>query len=272
MRKLAMTHPAATTRVGVLACTSRAQEYMRRILRSLGYAPLVFTSVEELAALGSGASKLRALFAGGHPIDIAERDSKLLADIRVVIGPRVPVLYCPLGNAPRAIYQGVADEVVPDSSQHFVDLCIAVSEFLESHGLRSLPPLLRWEGYAFDLLRSAVSFAGTEVRLAPLSFDTALALFYNAGRTVTPERLESILPSGRARPSNPPFGKIVHGLQVSLELGCGHGWDLEIEPCSGYRLFRSSHDAGAGYPVDSLPGPLETVPQERVHQTVSLNL
>lgn len=266
-----MTNTAATTRVGVLACTLRAQEYMRRILRSLGYAPLVFTSVEELAALGPAASKLRAVFAGGHPIDIAERDSELLVGIRAVIGSRVPILYCPLGNAPRAIYQGVASGVVPDSSQYFVDLCIAVSAFLESHGLRGLPPLLRWDGYAFHLLRGEVSFANREVRLAPLSFDTALELFYNAGKTVAPECLESMLPSGRARPSKPSFGKIVHGLQVSLELGCGHGWGLEIMPCEGYRLFRSSQEAIIDRPVDSLQAPLTTAPRELSAQTASLN-
>ena len=265
-----MINTAATTRVGVLACTQRAQEYARRILRSMGYAPLVFANVQELAALGPNASKLRMLFVGGHPIDIAERDSRLLVGIRAVIGSRVPVLYCPLGNAPRAIYQGAANGVIPDSSQYFVDLCIAVSEFMESHGLRGLPPLLRWDGYTFHLLRGEVSFAGRQVQLVPLSFDTALELFYNAGKTVTPECLKSMLPSGRARPSNPSFGKIVHGLQVSLELGCGHGWDLEFMPCEGYRLFRSCL-ATIGHSVGSLQRPLRTTRRELSDQTVSLS-
>lgn len=238
-----MIHTTTPTRIGVLACTRRTQEYVRRILRSMGYAPLVFANVQELAALGSNASKLRMLVVGGHSTDIAARDGELLASIRAAIGERVPLLYCPLGNAPRAMYRGIADGVVPDSSQYVSDLCQALRGFMESFGLRGPQSSLHWGGYAFHLLQGAVTFADKEVRLPPLSFDTALELFYNAGQTVAPGCLASVLPIGRARPTEPSFSRIVHDLKVSLELGCGHGWDLAAMPGGRYKLFRTGQEA-----------------------------
>jgi hypothetical protein len=242
-----MSCSAASRRAGVLAYTLRAREYMRRALRSQGYAPLVFTSLDELSAMGPGARTLDLLLVGAHlDADGLEHDD-LLREIREVIGPYAPMLSLRFQHAE------ASSRANTTPMRFFSDLYGAVVSFLATHGFETSHPRLVWDDYAFDPFNRVVAFERRQTRLDPVAFDVALELFFNADQKVTRAALRQMLPSGERghvlhRIEN--IGSVIKEVRSSLKLRGLHGWTLETYPHAGYRLTR------AGNPPPPTPSPV----------------
>src|SRR4030088_2562684 len=101
-----MIRSVAKRRIGVLAYASGEREYARRVLRSLGYAPLVFTKLDELTAMGADATTLDMLYLGNTPVTDS-KGREVLEGVRVSIGPDVPVLHAAAQKNARAKLHGV---------------------------------------------------------------------------------------------------------------------------------------------------------------------
>jgi DNA-binding winged helix-turn-helix (wHTH) protein len=236
-----MFRTAATRRVGVLAYTFRTREYARRVFRSLGYAPRVLVSLDELAAMGPDASTLDMLLLG----DVPPTDAKgrmILERVCEVVGPGVPVLLVGMQKAGCVNPHVATAGVVTASPRFFGDLFLGIVSFLDAVGLERPPPRLSWGEYSFDPARTVVAFANRETRLDAVAFDIALELFFHAGRTVTKKELSLMLPSdeeGAARFRIQNIGSVIKELRSSLRLRDLHGWQLETLPHVGYRLMRA---------------------------------
>jgi hypothetical protein len=235
-RDSVMIRSVAKKRIGVLAYASGEREYARRVLRSLGYAPLVFTNLDELTAMGADATTLDMLYLGNMPATDS-KGREVLEGVRVVIGPNVPVLRAGLNRA-RAKPQGV----VPGRLRSFSDYYKLILSFLDaSCGLESVRSRLLWGPYTFDPLNTTVTFAGQTVQLDDVAFEITLELFFNAGRTLANKRLKQMLSLDRTA-----FGqgedyltRTIADLATKLRLSGAYGWRLETLGPDGYRLSRA---------------------------------
>lgn len=232
---------AATRRAGVLAYTPRSREYTRRVLRALGYSPLVFTSIDEILGLGTRASTLDVVVLGDAP-DTDSHGRSVVEALITAVGPDVPLLQAPLVKRPRAAPRLNEADGVATTPRFFSDLYRAILSFLDSHGLASTPRLLCWDRYAFHPIERIVAFNDEEVKLDGVDFDIALELFFTAGQPVSKRWLRSMLPSGEQganwhRIDN--IGCTVDDLRVALQLHGPSGWTLETLGDEGYRLSRS---------------------------------
>ncbi|MDM0077406.1 hypothetical protein QTH90_23570 [Variovorax sp. J2P1-59] len=252
-----MSRLAAKRRAGVLAYTLRAREYMRRTLRSQHYAPLVFTRLDDLIAMGPGAKTLDMLLLGDAP-ELDSQGQPLLAGIRSVIGPDVPVLRLQLQNDAKHIHRrATAEGDFPLSPRFFSDLYRVILSFLDAHGFESSPSHLAWGDYSFDPLRRAVAFEKREARLDAVAFDIALELFFNTDRTLTRKALRQMLPSGEQGQTGyriDNIGSVIKDIRSALQLRGSRGWALETFPHAGYRLMRMA-------PAPPLAPPLPSVSQ-----------
>lgn len=233
--------PAARRRVAVLAYTVRAREYARRVFRSVGYAPLVFVSLDELVELGPDASMLEMLLVGDAPAEDS-LGRPVLQTVRQLIGQQVPLLHARLARdaAPSA----PPTDVATASPRYFGDLCIAILSLLGAIGIDKAPLQLTWGDYTLDPARRIVAFDGRQVRLDPVAFDIALELFFRAGQLVNKRTLTLMLPpneQGMERRRIENIGSVIKELRSSLRLRDLHGWRLETHPHLGYRLVQTEN-------------------------------
>lgn len=244
----------AKRRVGVLAYAAGEREYARRVLRSLGYAPLIFTNLDELTAMGADAMTLDMLYVGNLPVTDS-KGREVLEGVRVSIGPDVPVLHAGHQEV-RPKVRGVAASL-PRSFSDFYKL---IRSFMSARGFESNRSHLAWGVYAFDPLDRGVSFADHNVQLDAAAFDIALELFFNAERTLSHKRLKQMLYLDKPvfRNSDDYLTHTITGLATDLRLCGTYGWSLETLGPAGYRLSRveaRTSDLGAEtvpHPVDQL--------------------
>ncbi|SCK61737.1 DNA-binding response regulator, OmpR family, contains REC and winged-helix (wHTH) domain [Variovorax sp. HW608] len=221
----------------MLAYTLRTREYARRAFRSLGYAPLVFASLDELIELGPVASGFDMLLIGDAP-SLDDRGSPVLVAVREAVGPKVPLLHVCIPGGAGAMPPPT--DVSTASTGFFGDFCSAILfSLLDASGMEEPPPRLVWGAYAFEPLGRIVGFGGRQVRLDPVSFDIALELFFRAGQLVNKKTLTLMLPpnpQGAERRRIDNIGSVIKELRSSLRLRDLHGWNLETLPHLGYRL------------------------------------
>jgi hypothetical protein len=220
----------------VLAYTLRTREYARRACRSIGDAPLVFVSLDELVALGPVASSFDMFLIGDAP-PLDDRGRPVLAGVREAVGPGVPLLHVCAPGGPGAM--APPNEVSIARARFFGDFCAAILSLLDASGLEEPAPRLVWGAYAFEPLSRVVGFDGRQVRLDPVSFDIALELFFRAGQLVNKKTLTLMLPPNAQGPERHRInniGSVVKDLRSSLRLRGLHGWNLETLPRLGYRL------------------------------------
>lgn len=231
----------ARRRVGVLAYNLRAREYARRVFRSIGYAPLVFVSLDELIEFGSDASMLEMLLIGDAP-SADSLGRPVLQTLRQLVGPKVPLLHARLARD--AEPSAPSTDVATDSPRYFGDLCIAILSLLGAIGIDKAPLQMTWGDYTFDPARRIVGFDGRQVRLDPVAFDIALELFFRAGQLVNKRTLTLMLPpneQGMERRRIDNIGSVIKELRSSLRLRDLHGWQLETLPHLGYRLVQTGN-------------------------------
>ena len=219
----------------MLAYSSWEREYARRVLRSLGYAPLVFTNLDELAEMGVGATTLDMLYLGNMPVTDS-KGREVLEGVRASIGPDVPVLHAGLHQDIRPKSRGVS----ASPPRSFSDYYRLILSFLNACRFEGARPHLSWGSYAFDPLGRTVAFAGRTVRLEPAAFDVALEFFFYAGRTLTTKRLKQVMHFEKAalRLKEDYLACTITTLKTELCLSGVHGWALETVESVGYRLIR----------------------------------
>ncbi|MGO4396510.1 hypothetical protein AB4Z46_34715 [Variovorax sp. M-6] len=236
-----MTRPAALRRAGVLAYGPRSREYLRRVMRSFGYAPLVFASLDELTAMGPAASTLDMLLLGDVP-DTDSLGRVVMASARAAVGPNARVLHAPLQPRGRARNRGATvDNIDTASPRYFGDLYGAILSFLNSHGFEGTQAPFSWGGHAFHPIEKTVSFAGEEVKLDPVAFDVALEFFFSIGRPVTRKWLKRMLPTSERGANWHRIDNIactVDDLRVAIQLHEPNGWALDALGDVGYQLRR----------------------------------
>lgn len=241
-----MTRRAALRRVGVLAHGPRSREFLRRAMRSLGYAPLVFASLDDLVAMGPDASTLDMLFLGDVP-DTDSLGRAVMASARAAVGPHARVLHAPLQPRRRTRNRGATvDDIDTASPRFFGDLYGAILSFLNSHGFEGTQAHLSWGAYSFHPIEQTVSFAGEAVKLDPVAFDVALEFFFNLGRPVTRKWLKRMLPSGERGANWHRIDNIactVDDLRVAIQLQEPTGWALDAIGDTGYQLRRVQRPA-----------------------------
>ncbi len=238
-----MKSSVAMLRAAVLSYTPRSREFARRALRSLGCAPLIFSSLDELEAMGERSASLDLLLLGDVP-DVDSQGRMALAGAMAVVGPEVPVLHAPLAKRPRARSRGPgANEVQLASPRYFGELYAAILDFMPCDRLEGTPEGLVWDAYAFHPRERIVAFGNDEVRLDPVTFDVALELFFNAGQPLSRKWLKRMLPSGEHGAhwhSIDNLGVTIDDLCVAIRLDGTHGWQLDRPSAESYRLRRAN--------------------------------
>lgn len=244
-----MIRSVAKRRIGVLAYASGEREYARRVLRSLGYAPLVFTNLDELTAMGADAMTLDMLYLGNMPVTDS-KGREVLEGVGVSIGPDVPVLHAGSRQDVRTKIRG--DVAGPPRS--FSDFYKLILSFLDSRGFESARSRLSWGPYAFDPLEKGVTFADQNVQLNAAAFEIALEFFFNAGRTLSTKRLKQMLCIDKAAFTygDDSLTHTIADLATELRLGGIYGWSLEALGADGYRLSRVGAST-CGFAAETAP-------------------
>ncbi|WP_341887100.1 hypothetical protein [Variovorax sp. YR752] len=224
-------------RVGVVGHALREREYVRRVLRALGVAPLVFTSIDELAAMGDDLARLNLLFVSDLPE--VEREGGVSAKaVLAPLGTRVVLLTQAATDAPPTRQlRGRPPAVAPS----FDDFYRTILLTLRTRSLACATPMpLVWGAYSFHPADRSVTFSGRTVRLDAVFFDLALELFFNAEQVLSIPRLRRML--NPARGARRFWGNEIIGtmtdLVTSLELRGAHGWRLEHCEPEAFRLDR----------------------------------
>lgn len=216
-------------RIGVLGHALREREYARRVLRALGVAPLVFTSIDELATLGD---RLNLLFLA----DVPEAASEEAPDVLSLMGTKIVPL-AQEAPAPTRHLRGRP----PVAAPAFDDFYRSILLSLRTRGLAcAMPTPLVWGAYSFQPMDRSVSFPGRTQRVDPVTFDLALEFFFNAERVLSIPRLRQMLnPVRGARRfwGNELIGTLTDVVD-ELQLHGAHGWRLvHCEP-EAFRLDR----------------------------------
>lgn len=234
-----MTAAVAVRRTAVLAYSPRSREYIRRVLRTLGYAPLVFTSLDELMAMGADAATLDLMVLGDAPeIDSQARD--VAQHVLDATRGNVPLLHASMHRpASRSRRRDAASGIGAVSPRFFSELYRVILSFVDSLGFASAPRLLAWDRYSFHPIERVVVFDGQKLKLDAVDFDIALELFFNAGRPLARRWLTRMLPAGEHganwhRIDN--LGCTIEDLREALQLHGRNGWLLEDLPDGGCQL------------------------------------
>ncbi|MDZ4358965.1 MAG: hypothetical protein U1B84_21515 [Variovorax sp.] len=236
----ALSSPAAR-RIGVLGRVLREREYARRVLRALGIAPWVFTSTDELVALGDDMARLSLLFLGDVPG--LDREGGLpVSAVLSSLGTKVVLLEDAAPERPPARQLRGRPPVVAPS---FDDFHRIVLHSLKARGLACATPApFVWGAYSFDPVDRRVTFPGQSQQLDPVTFDLALEFFFNAGRVLTIPQLRQMLNPTRGAArfwGNEMIGTLTD-VAEALALHGAHGWRLvHCEP-EAFRLERVAVD------------------------------
>ncbi|PIF75036.1 hypothetical protein CLU95_2176 [Variovorax sp. 54] len=213
----------------------REREYARRVLRTLGIAPWVFTSVDELAALGDDVGRMQVLFLADVPE--IEREGALPGVLSSVGTRVVPLTHAMPGPAPTRQLRGRPPAVAPS----FDDFYRTILAALKARGLPcAAPKPLVWGAYSFHPVDRSVVIADQTQRLDPVTFDLALEFFFHAGRVRTIPQLRQML--NPVRGATRFWGNEIIGTLTdvadALALHGAHGWRLvHCEP-EAFRLDR----------------------------------
>lgn len=236
--------------MGVLAYDIRGREYLRRVLRSIGLAPLIFTTWEEFMAMGEDLKTLDALIID-ELLAPNESEAVFQSTVREAIGTRVPMMHV-VSRGPRA---RVLQHVVGVRTVHarsFSDLYLSTLSFLQDKGIPTPRQAalyeLNWPPYQFNLMHSHVTFEGHQVSLKRVMFDVGLELFFNVGRRISPGWMRMMVqPARRARAIN--LNSIVSELGLALQLNETNGWSLGNDATRGFKLERSVSRKRSSLPV-----------------------
>jgi DNA-binding response OmpR family regulator len=228
-------------RVVVLDPMLRSREHMRRAIRALGHAPLVFNDLEELNQLRGKLLRCSALCVGLPP-NPGEQQLWVRA-ARSLIGRDVPLLFLARENPVKATetLRCTAGDVVLAAPASFADVYMGMKAFLTQHGFFADETGLEWGGYRFVPSTEAVVVDGIEIPLRALDFELALEFFHNIDRVLTREWLRSMAVGLAPVTGGRWLDTCVGRLRSQLGLIAFHGceWKLSTIRYAGFKLSRS---------------------------------
>ncbi|QFZ83306.1 hypothetical protein GFK26_11295 [Variovorax paradoxus] len=242
----AFSSPApAARRIGVLGRAVREREYARRVLRGLGIAPWVFTSVEELAALGDDVARLNLLFLGDPPM-LHREGGVPEPEVLSSLGNKVVLLTDAAPEPPPTRHLRGRP---PIAAASFDDFHRIVWHALKARGLACAPQTpLAWGAYSFDPVDRRATFPGQVQRLDPVTFDLALEFFFNPGQVLKIPRLRKMM--NPVRGATRFWGNEIIGTLTdvadALQLHGAHGWQLTHCEPEAFRLDRVPMGNGPG--------------------------
>ncbi len=165
---------------------------MRRAVRALGHAPLVFDNLEELMLMRGTRARCSLMCLGLPPdhIDLHTWVQKA----RSVVGASVPVLFVTRENLLKALQslgsvEGDSLLVAPSS---FAEVYNALCTFMAQHGVHTIGSGLSWDQYVFIPSQVSVMIDGTEISLGPVEFELALEFFHNVDRVLSRDWLRAM--------------------------------------------------------------------------------
>ncbi len=228
-------------RVAVLDPMPRSREHMRRTIRALGHAPLVFNDLEELLPLRGSLLRCSALCVG-LPQNPLEQQAWIRA-ARSLVAPGVPLLFLARENPVKAAetLRCSAGDVVLAAPTSFADVYKGMRAFFAQHGLAAEDAGLEWGGYRFLPSKESVVLDGTEIGMRPLDFELALEFFHNIEHVLSREWLR-IMAAGLAPETGGRWlDASVGRLRIQLGLIAFHGceWKLSTIRYAGFKLSRS---------------------------------
>lgn len=228
-------------RIAVVDPCARTREYMRRAIRGLGHAPLVFTEVDELLCVERGLQRCK-LMCFGLPPD-GQHLRELIAACREIVGPEVPIMFVasPLNSRALKELGRIRPNEMLATPSSFAEVYNALEGFMIRHRLPLSEEGLVWGPYRFFPACALVTFSGTEVWLNAAEFELALEFFHNIGRPLSLDWLRSMVPKSSSRGWARWLDTKVEALRHQLALeGCAPGatpWTPIAHPGAvAYRL------------------------------------
>jgi DNA-binding response OmpR family regulator len=220
---------------------------VRRAIRALGHAPLVFDDLEELLLLRGTRARCSMMCLGLPPdhIDLHTWVHKA----RSAIGSQVPVLFVTRENllkAPETLGNVEGDSVLMAPSS-FAEVYNGIGEFMAQHGLPTVGAGLSWDHYLFIPSHESVMVDGAEITLRPAEFELALEFFHNVDRVLSRDWLRAMTSGMAPNASSRWIDANVARLRSHLGLASLHGgeWRLNVIRYAGYKLSR---DQGKKHP------------------------
>jgi DNA-binding response OmpR family regulator len=213
---------------------------MRRAVRALGHAPLVFDKLEELLLL-RGAHARCAMMCLGLPPDHVDLRTWVYK-ARSVVGAEVPVLFVTRENLLKALQtlgsvEGDSVLVAPSS---FAEIYNGLGEFMAQHALPTTGEGLSWDHYLFIPSQKSVMVDGAEINLRPAEFELALEFFHNVDRVLSRDWLLAMTSGMAPDASSRWIDANVARLRSHLGLASIHGggWRLNNVRYAGYKLSK----------------------------------
>ena len=229
-------------RVGVLDPVFRTREHMRRTIRALGHAPLIFEDLQELLFMPAASLRCSAMCIG-LPRRRADQ-SKWISGARNAVGPGVPLLLLTRENLLKPLQSLSCDEghLLVAAPSSFSDVYVGLEGCMVRHALPPTGPGLTWGDYRFMPSIKTVIVDREEIRLSPLEFELALEFFHNVDQVLTRQWLVSMASGLAPSASGRWLNACIARLREKLHLGGARGseWRLVHIRGQGYKLSRSS--------------------------------
>ena len=140
---------ALRQRVVVVDPLPRSREYMRRAIRGLGHAPLIFTSSHELLAANRPIQRCALMCFSIPP---GGQDLRRVVDAcRAVVGKDVPVMFVAAGHDPKALKDlgRIQQNELLATPSSFADVYNSLEGFMIRNGLPLAEIGLAWGPYRF---------------------------------------------------------------------------------------------------------------------------
>jgi DNA-binding response OmpR family regulator len=228
-------------RVAVLDPMLRSREHMRRAIRALGHAPLVFNDLEELIPLRGKLLRCSALCVGLPPNPLDQQ--AWIRAARNLIAPEVPLLFIARENPLKAAetLRCTTGDLVLAAPSSFADVYKGMKAFLAQHALAVDDSGLEWGGYRFVPAKESVVLDGFEVCMRPLDFELALEFFHNIDRVLSRDWLRTMASGLAPETGGRWLDASVGRLRSQLGLIAFHGceWKLSTIRYAGFKLSRS---------------------------------
>jgi DNA-binding response OmpR family regulator len=234
-------------RIAILGQENRLREAVRRIVRRLGYEPVVLCSSAASASGSDNPEAFKMLVLTGESDSLSSM--ALIRESKSMFDPQTPML-CLLPKEQfddvSALRREGADEVIAKPSS-FAELFSVLRLFASSFPGKMPSLERRWGGYRFLMQSNAVEFGGRRVQLRPDEFDLAIELFAHEGCTVARDALWDAVWAKPWDGKSRMLDTCVSVLRRALKLP-SNGWELRAVWGAGYRLDGSSGREGAALP------------------------
>jgi len=252
-------------RVAVLDPVFRTREHMRRTIRALGHAPLIFEDPQELLFLHNASLRCSAVCIGvpRRRVDLPH----WIRGARNAVGPDVPLLFLTRDNLLKPIESLACSErdLLVAAPSSFADVYLGLQGCMARHSLAATGPGLEWGDYRFVPSKQTVFLDEEEIKLPPLDFELALEFFHNIDRVLTRQWLIGMAASLAPESTGRWVSACVSRLRDKLDLAGGRGceWRLVHVRGLGYKLTQTGSAVAKKAAATESPAALSSIKKER---------